>query len=200
VGFQPNDPGDRRKMVREFKSRRPHHNILGPRVILISGSASRDTPTELSAQNSAVDTGGICRRLFILSEVLTVLHVRSRHHFASILQAKAEPGPSHLGFDRHGCALGLARVHLTRRSDRPTRLGHIGDCWRRDPLRCHLGVPRLQVPTETREAADAGITGPGLLSRERRCRWDPPSKSIEKHSTLLCARISHIFLEESIGW
>ena len=30
MGFQPNDPGDRRKMVREFKSRRPHHHTLGP--------------------------------------------------------------------------------------------------------------------------------------------------------------------------
>jgi hypothetical protein len=42
VGFQPNDPGDRRKMVREFKSRRPHHNILGPQAIPVSGSLRRE--------------------------------------------------------------------------------------------------------------------------------------------------------------
>ena len=130
-------------------------------------SASRDTPTELSAQNSTVDTGGIGRRLFILSEVLVVPHVRSRHYFARILQAKAEPGPSHLGFDRHSLAVGLTRVHLTRRFDRPGRLRHLGDCWRRDPLRCNLGVPHLQISTEACEGVDVGSTGSGPLSRER---------------------------------
>src|SRR5437867_13398386 len=52
------------------------------------------------------------------------VHVRPWHHFARILQTKAEPGPSHSGSGRHNRAVGLARIHLPRRSTRPTRLGH----------------------------------------------------------------------------
>src|SRR5438445_11898820 len=95
-------------------------------------------------------------------------HVRPWHHFARILQTKAEPGPSHSGSGRHNCAVGAARIYLTRRSARPSRLGHrCGDRWR-DPLRCDLGGPPLLVPAEARQAAYANTDGAGPLSRERR--------------------------------
>src|SRR5947209_15797142 len=94
-------------------------------------------------------------------------HVRPWHHFARILQTKAEPGPSHFGLGRHNCAVCVARIYLTRRFARPSRLGHTGGGRGRDPLRCDLGGPPLLVPTEAREAADADTDGPGPMSRER---------------------------------
>jgi hypothetical protein len=94
-------------------------------------------------------------------------HDRSRHHFTRILQTKAEPGPSHFGFSRHNCPVGLARIYLTRRSARPSRLSDSGCRRRRNPLCCDLGGPPLLVPTEAREATDADPVGTGPLSRER---------------------------------
>src|SRR2546425_9702473 len=82
-------------------------------------------------------------------------HVHPWHHFARILQTKAEPGPSHFGFGRHNCAIGVARIYFTRRSARPSRLRHIGGGWGGDPLCCGLGVPPLLVPTQAPEAADS---------------------------------------------
>ena len=95
-------------------------------------------------------------------------HVRPRHHFTRILQTKAEPGPSHFGFGRHNCAVGFARVYLTRRFARPSRLGDAGGGRRGHPLRCDLGGPPLLVPAEARQAADADTDGTGPLSRELR--------------------------------
>src|SRR5437899_1784342 len=95
-------------------------------------------------------------------------HVRSWHHFTRILQTKAEPGPSHFGFGRHNCTVGFARIYLTRRSTRPSRLGHTGGGRRRDPLRCDLGGPPLLVPAEARQAAYADTAGTCSLSRELR--------------------------------
>src|SRR5438132_14128814 len=86
-------------------------------------------------------------------------HVRPWHHFARILQTKAEPCPSHSGSGRHNCAVGAARIYLTRRSARPTRLRHTGGSRRRDPLCCDLGSPPLLVPTEARQAAYADTAG-----------------------------------------
>ena len=100
-------------------------------------------------------------------------HVRPWHHFARILQTKAEPGPSHSGSGRHNCAIGVARIYLTRRSARPSRLGHTGGDRRRDPLCCHLGGPPLLVPTEAREAADYETDGAGPLSRDGRFPTTP---------------------------
>src|SRR5438552_8503977 len=91
--------------------------------------------------------------------------VRPRHHFARILQTKAEPGPSHFGFRRHNCAVGFARIYLTRRFAWRSRLGHSGGDRRRDSLRCCLGGPPLLVPTEARQAANADTDGAGPLSR-----------------------------------
>src|SRR6266567_2229151 len=73
-------------------------------------------------------------------------------HIARLLQEKAEPGASNFGFGRHDCAVGVARIYLTGRSPRPNRLGHSGNHWRRNPLRCDLGVPPLSIPTEALEA------------------------------------------------
>jgi len=95
-------------------------------------------------------------------------HVRPWHHFTRILQTKAEPGPSHSGSGRHSCAVGLARIYLTRRSARPSRLGHSRGDRRRDPLCCDLGGHTLLVPTEARQAAYADTAGACPLSRERR--------------------------------
>ena len=95
-------------------------------------------------------------------------HVRAWHHFARILQTKAEPGPSHSGSGRHSCAIGVARIYLTRRSARPSRLGHSRGDRRRDPLCCDLGGPPLLVPTEALEPADAETDRAGLLSRDGR--------------------------------
>ena len=100
-------------------------------------------------------------------------HVRPRHHFTRILQTKAEPGPSHFGFGRHNCAFGVARIYLTKRFARPSRLGHTGGGRRRDPLCCDLGGPRLLVPTEAQEAADADIDVAGPLSRDGRFPTTP---------------------------
>ena len=121
-------------------------------------------------------------RLFLRSNLNLILytergsrsaHVRPRHHFARILQTKAEPGPSHSGFGRHSCAVGAAGIYLTKRSARPSRLGHSGSCRRCDPLCCDLGGPPLLVPTEAREAADADIDVAGPLSRDGRFPTTP---------------------------
>jgi hypothetical protein len=122
-------------------------------------------------------------------------HDRAWHNFVGVLQTKAEPGPNHSGFDRHSCAVGLARVYLTRRSARPSRLGHSGGSRRRDPLRWDLGLPRLQVSTETREAADARVTGAYPLSRERSCRRIPSRGGSRNTQHFRIARISRNFLE-----
>src|SRR5438552_808325 len=95
-------------------------------------------------------------------------HVRPWHHFARILQTKAEPGPSHSGSGRHSCAVGVARIYFTRRSARPTRLGHTGGDRRRGPLCCDLGGTPLLVPTEARQTAYADTDGAGPLSRDGR--------------------------------
>jgi hypothetical protein len=54
VGFQPNDPGDRRKMVREFKSRRPHQKTFTDYSSLITSKLFFRVPginrTEISAR------------------------------------------------------------------------------------------------------------------------------------------------------
>src|SRR2546422_1448969 len=74
-------------------------------------------------------------------------HVRPRHHFTRILQTKAEPGPSHFGFGRHNCAFGVARIYLTKRFARPSRLGHTGGGGRRDPFLFDLcGAPFFCSP------------------------------------------------------
>ena len=100
-------------------------------------------------------------------------HVRPWHHFARILQTKAEPCPSHSGSGRHNCAVSAARIYLTRRFARPSRLGHTGGGRRRDPLCCDLGGPPLLVPTEAQEAADADIDVAGPLSRDGRFPTTP---------------------------
>src|SRR2546430_13665429 len=74
-------------------------------------------------------------------------HVRPRHHFTRILQTKAEPGPSHFGFDRHNCAFGVARIYLTKWFARPSRLGHTGGGRRPDALWYDLCGASLFVPT-----------------------------------------------------
>src|SRR5207245_8242451 len=90
------------------------------------------------------------------------------HHFARILQTKADPAPSHSGSGRHNCAVGAARIYLTRRSARPSRLCHTGGGRRHDPLCCDFGGPPLLVPAEARQAAYAAADGVGPLTRERR--------------------------------
>src|SRR5438132_5553215 len=100
-------------------------------------------------------------------------HVRPWHHFARILQTKAEPGPSHSWSGRHNCAVGLARIYLTRWSARPSRLRHIGGSRRRGPLCCDLGGPHLLVPTEARQAAYADTDGAVPLSRDGRFPTTP---------------------------
>ena len=94
-------------------------------------------------------------------------HVCPWLHFASILQTKAESIPSHSGFDRHNCVIGVARIYLTRRSPRPSRLGHSGGGRGRDPLCCDTGVPSLQVPTEAREAVDGDTADTDPLRGQR---------------------------------
>src|SRR5438876_12291305 len=93
-------------------------------------------------------------------------HVRPWHHFTRILQTKAEPAPSHSGSGRHNCAVGTARIYLTKRSARPSRLRHICGSRRRGPLCCDLGGPPLLVPTEARQATDAKTDGAGTLNRD----------------------------------
>ncbi len=95
------------------------------------------------------------------------VHVRPWHNFARILQTEAEPGPSHFGFGCHNCAVGVARIYLTRRSARPNRLSHTGGGRRRDPLRWDLGIPPLSVSTEARESAELDTARAGPLSRKR---------------------------------
>ncbi len=95
-------------------------------------------------------------------------HDRSWHHFARVLQTQAEPGPSHSGFNRYNCAIGVARLYLTRRSTGPTRLGHSSGGRRRDPLCRDLGGPRLLVPTEACEAAYGDTTGAWQLDLPER--------------------------------
>src|SRR2546425_11547243 len=70
-------------------------------------------------------------------------HVHPRHHFTRILQTKAEPGPSHFGFGRHNWAFGVARIYLSKRFARPSRLGHTGGRGRRDALRSRRRGPSL---------------------------------------------------------
>src|SRR5437016_1121919 len=98
-------------------------------------------------------------------------HVRPWHHFARILQTKAEPCPSHSGPGRHNYAVSVARIYLTKRSARPSRIGHIGGSRRRDPLCCDLGSPPLLVPAEARQAAyadtdDAVVPEESLITPE----------------------------------
>src|SRR2546427_9977669 len=92
-------------------------------------------------------------------------HVRPRHHFTRILQTKAEPGPSHFGFGRHNCAVGFARVYLTRRFARPSRLGDAGGGRGGHPLRFDLGGPPLFVPTQGSPTADGHNHGTRPLRR-----------------------------------
>jgi hypothetical protein len=85
----------------------------------------------------------VCRTTLYTERGFRGAHVRPWRHFARLLQTKAEPGPSHLGFDRHNCAVSVARIYLTKRSAHPIRLGHISRGRRRDPLSCDLGLPPL---------------------------------------------------------
>ncbi len=104
------------------------------------------------------------------------------HHFARILQTKAEPGPSHSGFGRHNSAVSVARRHLSKRWNWPIRVGHTGRDRRRNPLRCNLSLHPLPVPTQARKADEAHDADTGPLSRELSCREYPHRGAISSHS------------------
>ncbi len=136
---------------RGFKSR-PVHQTFHSRQLRTSPITSTTFPIALRNRHALIE----CRHGSLYpSEVLVATNVRSRNHFARILQTTTEPSPSHLGFGRHNYSVGAARIYFARRSARPTRLRHTSRNRRRDSLRCDPGGPTLLVPTKAQETADA---------------------------------------------
>ena len=119
-------------------------------------------------------------------------HVRTWHHFARILQTKAQQDPNHSRICRYSRAVSVAWIHRTPWSVRhPTRIGHSSSDRRRDPLCCDLGNPPLLVPAETREATDADAESVDALSREdnkNRFPQSPGSCSLPEKNRLTTVR------------